>query len=161
MIASLAMLALSGCGGDQEAPEPSGEALVNSSAPVVTFTPESGEITVDGETQAPLAITYRIIGAPVVNQPVAIDIKVVSSLGDFPVSVSYRSNDETAIEFTENQAESVVLTPDENGEYTPRQLTVIPKREGRLYLNVQAGIETRDGSLSTATAIPIEVGAAN
>ena len=33
-------------------------------------------------------------------------------------------------------------------------------REGRLYLNVTAAIETEDGSMSTVLAIPIQVGAA-
>ena len=39
-----------------------------------------------------------------------------------------------------------------------QQVTVIPMREGRLYLNVSASVETETGSMSTVTAIPIQVG---
>ncbi len=41
-----------------------------------------------------------------------------------------------------------------------QQVRVIPMREGRLYLNVTAKVQTETGSLSTASAIPIQVGAA-
>ena len=38
------------------------------------------------------------------------------------------------------------------------QATIIPLREGRLYLNVSASIETEEGTMSTVTAIPVQVG---
>jgi hypothetical protein len=41
-----------------------------------------------------------------------------------------------------------------------RQVVVVPKREGRLYLNVSAEIETEEGSLIKAISIPVQVGAA-
>jgi len=148
---------LSSCGGEEPA-EPGGEALLNPDAPVVTFTPESDAISIDGESGEPVSIAYRIIGAPVVGQPVAIDVKVSSSLGDLPVTVSYRINDTTAMRLAEAQPETVVYTPDADNELAPRQVTVVPLREGRVYLNVQAAVDTRDGSLSTVTAIPLEVG---
>jgi hypothetical protein len=37
---------------------------------------------------------------------------------------------------------------------------VIPLREGRLYLNVAAEVETESGSFSSVTAVPIQVGPA-
>ena len=39
-----------------------------------------------------------------------------------------------------------------------QQVTIIPQREGRFYLNVSASYETEDGTMSTVTAIPIQVG---
>ncbi len=160
--AALAAIALAACGGAEEPAEPSGEALTNEGAPVVNFTPESDAgIVLDGDAVTPLAIAYRVIGTPVVGQPVAIDIQVLSSLGGFPVTVSYRISDATAIELGDEQPESVMLTPDDEDEYASRQVTVVPLRAGRVYLNVQAGIDTRDGSLSTAMAIPLEVSEAS
>ena len=154
----IAALVSSACGGDEPPAEPTGEALINDSAPVVTFTPDSDTaIALEGEPTAPLAIAYRIIGTPVVGQPVAIDIRVLSSLGDYPVTLNYRITDSTALALADAQPESVMLTPEDNDEYAARQVTVVPRRAGRIYLNVQAGIETRDGSMSTATAIPLEV----
>jgi hypothetical protein len=156
VLVSLA-LGLSSCGGEEPA-EPGGEALENPDAPVVTFTPETDAISIAGETGEPVSIAYRIIGAPVVGQPVAIDIQVSSSFGDLPVTVSYRINDATAMRLADAQPASVVYTPDADNELAPRQVTIVPLREGRLYLNVQASVDTRTGSLSTVTAIPLEVG---
>jgi len=39
-----------------------------------------------------------------------------------------------------------------------QQVTIVPQREGRFYLNVSASFETADGTMSTVTAIPIQVG---
>ena len=155
LILSAALLAA--CGGDDEPAEPTGEVLLNTDAPVITFTPEDASVRRAGEPVGPLTIAYRIIGTPVVDQPVAIDIKVTSSLGDLPVTVSYRISDATAMDLAEAQPAEVVYTPDENDELAPRQVTVIPRRAGRLFLNVQASVDTRDGSLSTVTAIPLPV----
>ena len=41
-----------------------------------------------------------------------------------------------------------------------QQVTVVPAREGRLFLNVAAQMQTETGSLQTVTAIPLQVGAA-
>jgi hypothetical protein len=37
---------------------------------------------------------------------------------------------------------------------------VVPQREGRLYLNVSAEVETEGGTLLKSMAIPIQVGSA-
>jgi hypothetical protein len=37
---------------------------------------------------------------------------------------------------------------------------VVPQREGRLYLNVSAEVETEQGTLLKSMAIPIQVGSA-
>jgi len=39
-----------------------------------------------------------------------------------------------------------------------QQVTVIPQREGRLYLNVSVSVESEMGTSSTVMAIPIQVG---
>jgi len=45
-----------------------------------------------------------------------------------------------------------------NEDWFKQQVTVIPQREGRFYLNVSASMEIPDGTLSTVMAIPIQVG---
>ena len=155
---ALILVLTAGCGGEDPPPEPTGEAVINSGAPTITFVPESESLVAEGDAIGPLTIAYRVIGTPVVGQPVAIDVKVTSSLDDLPVTVSYRIGDATAMQLAEAQPEEVVYTPDADNELAPRQVTVIPKRAGRLFLNVQASVETRNGSLSTVTAIPLAVG---
>jgi len=110
--------------------------------------------------QLPVTISYKIIGTPVVGQPVGIDLQVQSALGPQEISLSYRVNDMTAMQFNEAQPEQVSIAPTNDKEPSLLQVRVIPMREGRLFLNVSATVETESGSMSTVTAIPIEVAVA-
>ena len=111
----------------------------------------------------PVRIDYRVIGEPIVGQPVAVDLQFESSLGTKTLDLSYRVNDSTALSFPETQAESVALAPalgaGDRG-LAAQQVNVIPMREGRLFLNVAVSIETDTGSWSSVTAVPIQVGQA-
>ena len=72
-----------------------GDAAVESEPPVAP-----GGAVAEGmaaKPQSPVAIDYRIIGTPVVGQPVTIDLKVKSNVGDAPVTLSYGTNDSTAV----------------------------------------------------------------
>ena len=132
---------------------------ISTPAPSVTFTPGKGTAPA-GAPSGPISVSYRIIGKPVVGQPVAIDLRFVSLVSDRPVNVSYRINDPTAMRLAESQPESLSVAPAADDGGRPQQVTIVPLREGRLYLNVAASIDTENGSLSTVTAIPIQVGEA-
>jgi hypothetical protein len=108
---------------------------------------------------APFTMSYRIIGTPIVGSPVAIDLRIESTLGPQPVTVSYRIADVSAMVLHEAQPAKIRLEPAANEDFVLQRVTVIPQREGRLYLNVDASIETDDGVSSTAMAVPIQVGA--
>ena len=112
------------------------------------------------ELQSPVEITYRVIGTPIVGSPVAVDLKFRSALGDMAYTVTYRVNDPTAMQLPEGQSESVSISPSSANELVAQQVTVVPLREGRLYLNVAAVVETEAGSMQTVTAVPIQVGPA-
>lgn len=111
------------------------------------------------EVQSPVEINYRIIGTPIVGQPVALDLQFESSFGATPYQVTYRVNDETALQMPEAQSRVVSISPSSEDETVAQQVTVVPLREGRLYLNVAAVIETENGSMRTVIAVPIQVGA--
>jgi hypothetical protein len=64
------------------------------------------------------------------------------------------------MQMPEAQSASVSIAPSSSDEAVSRQVTVVPLREGRLYLNVAAVVETESGSMQTVIAIPIQVGAA-
>ena len=89
-----------------------------------------------------------------------IDLKVESNVGDAPVTLSYGMNDSTAMSFPEAQQRTVSLAFIDDERTAGQQVTVIPAREGRLFLNVTAHLQTDTGSLQTVTAVPIQVGAA-
>ena len=129
------------------------------SAPAVTFAPDE-KYNVTGKPAGPVKISYRIIGTPVVGQPVTIDLKVESNVGEMPIMLNYSTNDSTSMMFPESQLQSVALAFIDDERESSQQVTITPMREGRLFLNVAAQMQTESGSLQTVTAIPIQVGAA-
>ena len=94
---------------------------------------------------------------PVVGIPLSINVKVSSAL-DQPIRVIYRINDTTSLMFSDAQSETVSLVPIGDQAYSAEQVTVIPQREGRLFLNISAEIDTEIGKMSKVMAIPIQVG---
>lgn len=110
--------------------------------------------------QSPVAIDYRIIGTPIVGQPLAIDIEIRSLIGPQPISLQYRINDSTAMQLAEAQPAQLAIAPMADGAPLVQQVRLVPLREGRLFLNVAASVEIEGGKVSTVTAIPVQVGAA-
>ena len=113
-----------------------------------------------GKPTAPITLEYDVIGSAIVGQPVGISLRVGSDEPGLPVTLHYRILDSAALVFAESQPQRVAMTiePDENPRLT--QITVVPQREGRLYVNVSAEVETENGTLLRAMAIPVQVGAA-
>ena len=132
---------------------------VSTQPPAVTFKPGGMNVHTI-KPQGPVTISYRVIGTPIVGQPVSLDLQFASSLGTQPFRVTYRVNDPTAMQLPESQSRTVSVSPTDSEGRSAQQVTVIPLREGRLYLNVAAAFETESGSVSTVTAIPIQVGPA-
>lgn len=156
---ALAALCLVACGDtSDDSQAANAEVEVATSTPSVTFTPK-GDTASAGKPSGPITVAYRLIGKPVVGQPIAVDLRVMSTLKGKPVTLNYRINDTTALTLAESQPQSVTMAAgaDEDGGRA-QQVTVIPMREGRLYLNVSASVDTENGSMSTVTAIPIQVG---
>ena len=128
-----------------------------------SFSPEAKKdagLVRTSEVQSPVQITYRVIGTPIVGSPVALDLQFKSTLGSTPYKVTFRVNDPTAMQMPESQSASISISPSSRNESVARQVTVVPLREGRLYLNVAAVVETESGSMQTVIAIPIQVGPA-
>jgi hypothetical protein len=159
LVAVFTVTMVMACSGGSEQPAATAEQGAKNEAPVAVLTPEE-KFSVTGKPQGPVRIDYRIIGTPVVGQPVTIDLKVESNVGDAPVTLSYGTNDSTAMSFPEAQQRMVSLAFVDDERTAGQQVTVIPAREGRLFLNVTAHMQTDTGSLQTVTTVPIQVGAA-
>ena len=114
--------------------------------------------TSPGKPSAPISMKYEILGNPVVGQPVAINVEVRSTSGNHPVTVQYSINDSSALVFQAGQVERLQVTADAEKTAPQQQLAVIPQREGRLYVNVSAEIQTPGGTMIKSMAIPIQVG---
>jgi len=113
-----------------------------------------------GKPSAPISFRYEVQGTPIVGQPVAVNVFVASSVRDAPINLFYRVNDASSMLFPESQALTTKFVPEVEDPPRSMQITVIPQREGRLYLNVSAEIETADGTMLKTTSIPIQVGSA-
>jgi hypothetical protein len=111
-----------------------------------------------GKPTAPVSIRYNIIGSAVVGQPVSVNLEIDSSEPDQPVTMQYRINDSSALLFAESQPQRVDLGAAPDAGPLLQQVTVIPQREGRLYLNVSAEVETVNGTMFRSLAVPIQVG---
>ncbi|MCH8867999.1 MAG: hypothetical protein IID58_14260 [Proteobacteria bacterium] len=130
---------------------------ITTAAPTVLFTPDNA---VAGKPSGPITVSYRIIGKAVVGRPVAVELRISSSLGNQTMKVAYRTNDPTALRLAESEPRELSVSPAAGSTGITQQVTVIPMREGRLFLNVSVSVETENGSMSTVTAIPIQVGEA-
>ncbi len=106
----------------------------------------------------PVRITHNVVGTPIVGQPLLIDLSFESRSDATPLTVDYRINDATALAFPAQQVRRATIAPDAGTLSASQQVTVIPQREGRLYLNVSVAIESEMGPSSTVMAIPIQVG---
>ncbi len=149
-------LALAACQGDGDDP-PDSEA--GDAARTVHSKPESAvrARTAAGKPSAPIDLDYEIMGTPVVGLPLSINLKISSAL-DRPIRVNYRINDTTSLRFSDVQSETVSVLPIGDETFSTEQVTVIPQREGRLFLNVSAEIDTELGRMAKVMAIPIQVG---
>ncbi len=164
LIASLlATSSLVACGNSANEAEGMQEpAAPGTNAPAATYKPDEKARHPETHTSAkmtgPVKISYRIIGKPVVGQPVAIDLRVSSALQSPSIRLDYRINDTSAMQLAKSQPASFTLSAGDVESGGVQQVRVVPMREGRLYLNVSASVESERGSMSTVTAIPIQVG---
>jgi hypothetical protein len=148
-IPTLMALALAGCGGSTDSGE-TAAAAKHDAANVAAETPGSpGDL---------FRVDYEIIGAPVVGSPVSIDIAITSAFGDEPVDLAFRIPDSTALIMEAAQPRDLRRTPSAGDRTIRERVTVIPQREGRLFINVSASRTDDAGSVTSAISIPIHVG---
>jgi hypothetical protein len=112
--------------------------------------------TSPGKPSAPITIDYEVLGKPIVGLPVAINVSVHATEDTGPISVQYSINDASALLFQEGQVERRSYR--NRSELDTQQVAVVPQREGRLYINISAEVQTPGGSMIKSMAIPIQVG---
>lgn len=151
-IAAVAAVGLFACGGGETVE------VATSGADAGDKPSADNYVNTVGKLGSPYSISYRIIGTPIVGSPVTVELRVESNQGTQPLNLEYRINDATSMVLGESQPATVLMEFAANESSFTQQVTIIPQREGRFYLNVSASFETADGTMSTVTAIPIQVG---
>jgi len=157
-LTATACIVLSACGADENADQAVAVGNADSTEQVVQK-PATESSGMQAKAGSPFAITYEIIGSPIVGSPVTLNLTIASAFGPTPVEISYLITDATALMLHEAQPESLRAEMTMNETFVQDRVTVIPQREGRVYLNVEAGVTTAEGRISTTMAIPIHVGA--
>ena len=116
---------------------------------------DSGSMSAD-KPSAPINMDYEVLGKAFVGLPVAINVTVRATQDTGPISVQYSINDASALLFQEGQVEQRQYS--DHSDLDMQQVVVVPQREGRLYINVSAEVQTPRGSMIKSMAIPIQVG---
>lgn len=154
----------SGRAEDRPAEESPGAETPGKESPVVRApagADDDAAVAAAGKPTAPIDIRYSVIGSAIAGEPVNIELEVRSTQRNVPITLDYRINDSRELAFGEAQPRQVELRAMEvagDGSIARRQVIVIPQREGRVYLNVSATIETADGAMVRSIAIPVQVG---
>lgn len=151
---AMTLIGLFACQGDGGSNEPA-QPATDISKPVPTMAASSAASP--GKPTAPIDISYEVIGNAIVGSPVSINVVVTSDRG--PVTVEYSIIDNSAMMFQTGQVQRLEIADPSAGSV--QQLSVIPQREGRIYVNVTAEIQTADGLSIRSMAIPIKVGRAS
>lgn len=134
-----------------------GDVSTSSSTSPAGAEPTSGTALSPDITGAPLTLGYEVLGNPVVGKPVGVEVSMDTDLDNRPVTLAYRVSEANSLTFPESQATEVDVVPVAGADLRPVQVTVIPQRDGRVFLNVTATIETDTGSVKKAIAIPLQV----
>ena len=128
-IAAVASIGLFACGGE-ETLEVAASGADASAKPIV-----DKYVSTVVKPGSPYSVSYRIIGTPIVGSPVTVDLRVESNQGTQPLNLEYRINDATSMMLGESQPATVRMEFAANESAFTQQVTIIPQREGRFYLN--------------------------
>ena len=112
----------------------------------------------DVKAGSPFAIRYEVIGTPIVGSPVALDIQVTSALGPTPLEIGIQIPDPSAMVLHTSQPEKLQTEITEAERTATERVTVVPMREGRLFINISASADVEGGTISTMQSIPLHVG---
>ena len=155
---ALSAFALSACGDHAE--EGAGSDLIEETkgAPESVAKADTPFQSLPAKVTSPFHVDYKIIGTPIVGSPLSVDLRIESVMGAAPVKLDYRIQDLASMSFHEAQPRSLTVAPAANEKSVTERVTLIPQREGRLYFNVSASVDTDSGSISSVIAIPIHVG---
>ena len=116
-------------------------------------------ILVNGENNRGAGVTDNLpCGLGTVGEPHSIDLEIDSTLGDEPVEIGYQVPDPSALAMDEAQPRTLTRAPLAGERRIRERVTVIPQRDGRLFINVRTSRSDDDGSASTMISIPIHVG---
>ena len=105
--------------------------------------------------EAPVEVRYRLLATPQVGQPVEIEVSVMPLVDAASVEFQLRPDD--GVRIAPNMQKFTFAAAIAR-ESRSQIVSVIPQREGRFYINVDASIVVNGEVITRVVMIPIQVG---
>lgn len=113
-------------------------------------------VSATGKPGASVDLKFDIATKPELNQPLQVSVAVVPRAADIAqLRVVFQSNESVEVQ---SGSEMPVQERPADGVPVPHSVTVVPRREGVLYVGAVALVESGAGSVARSFAIPIIVG---
>ena len=149
-----ACLVLTACGGSTEgettAPTPANKPV----APKTADLPPDMVAAVSASPAATIGLHFALKAAPVVNQPLPVDIAIVPHREFTAVRAHFEAHDGLAIT-TGDALEPVTLVVPEKA--ISHQLVILPNQEGVFMVTASIDTEGPDGTITRIFSIPVIV----
>ena len=107
-------------------------------------------------------IKYDIQGKPIIGQAVSVKLIFDGSLESEQIQIEFKIEDPSSMIFSESQVEKINLQYNKikNDNIFIQNVSIIPQKTGRIFLNVILSYEIKSGIVSIMKAIPIYVDSA-
>ncbi len=107
-------------------------------------------------------IKYDIQGKPIIGQAVSVKLVFDGSLESEQIQIEFKIEDPSSMIFSESQVEKINLQYNKikNDNIFIQNVSIIPQKTGRIFLNVILSYEIKSGIVSIMKAIPIYVDSA-
>tara|TARA_B100000902_G_C27105105_1_gene810743 strand:+ start:147 stop:629 length:483 start_codon:yes stop_codon:yes gene_type:complete len=107
-------------------------------------------------------IKYDIQGKPIIGQAVSVKLIFDGSLESEQIQIEFKIEDPSSMIFSDAQVEKINLQYNQikNDSIFIQNVSIIPQKTGRIFLNVILSYEIKSGIVSIMKAIPIYVDSA-
>ncbi len=104
-------------------------------------------------------IDYDVQGKPIIGQAVSVKLIFNGFLESQQIQIEFKVSDPSSMTFSDAQVQKINLQLNENTKdnILTQNVSIIPKKEGRIFLNVVLSYEIEDGIVSIMKAVPIYV----
>jgi len=104
-------------------------------------------------------IKYDVQGKPIIGQAVSVKLTFNGFIESQQIQIEFKVADPSSMTFSEAQVKKINLQYNENTKDNNliQNVSVIPKKQGRIFLNVILSYEIEDGIVSIMKAVPIYV----
>ena len=107
-------------------------------------------------------IKYDVLGKPIIGQAVSVKLTFNGFLKSQQIQIEFKTADSSSMIFSEAQVQKINLQYNEskNDNTLIQNVSIIPQKAGRIFLNVILSYRIEGGIVSIMKAVPIYVDSA-